>query len=470
MDYKEEDHHNRFRVLMFPWLAHGHISPFLELAIKLTQRNFYIYFCSTPINLSSIKQQLTHHHETTTILFNPSLIQLIDLHLPSLPNLPPHYHTTKSLPPHLMSTLKKALDLSTPSFSNLLSTINPDLLIYDFIQPWAPTAASRLNIPAIQFLSTGAAFFSFFLHLLENPAVKFPFPSIYLTDYEERRVSQIMSYSDGLKDRDRLIQSINRSSNIVLIKTFREIEGNYIDYLSSSVGKEFVPVGPLVHEPPDFDNQMKKFSEWLVKKEKSSVVFVSFGSEYFMSKEEVEEIAYGLELSKVNFIWVIRFPEEEDNMRKISLHEVLPEGFMERVGVKGMVVEGWAPQAKILVNCKIGGFVSHCGWSSVMESMKFGVPVIAMPMHLDQPLNARLVVELGLGVEVQRGGDGGCRFEREEVAKVIKEVVMEKEGEEVRRRAREISEKMREKGEEEIDVLVEKLEQLCKKKKEHYLV
>lgn len=65
-----------------------------------------------------------------------------------------------------------------------------------------------------------------------------------------------------------------------------------------------------------------------------------------------------------------------------------------------MVIKGWAPQKRILRHCSVGGFVSHCGWGSVMKSMTFGVPTIGIPMHLDQPPSARLVEALGVGVEV----------------------------------------------------------------------
>lgn len=93
-----------------------------------------------------------------------------------------------------------------------------------------------------------------------------------------------------------------------------------------------------------------------------------------------------------------------------------------------------------------------------MESMKLGVPIIAMPMHLDQPLNARLVEDVGVGMEVRRNENG--RIEREEMARVIKEVVVEKNGEKVRRKAREMSENIRKKGDEEIDKVVDELSQL----------
>lgn len=93
-----------------------------------------------------------------------------------------------------------------------------------------------------------------------------------------------------------------------------------------------------------------------------------------------------------------------------------------------------------------------------MESMKLGVPIIAMPMHLDQPLNARLVEDVGVGMEVRRNENG--RIEREEMARVIKEVVVEKNGEKLRRKAREMSENIRKKGDEEIDEVVDELSQL----------
>lgn len=114
------------RVLMFPWLAHGHVFPFLELAKGLTKKQFHIYFCSTAINLESIKQSLKKEEESS--------IELVQLHLPSLPDLPPHYHTTKNVPPHLMPTLIKAFQMSSSSFSDILAALKPDLLIYDAMQ------------------------------------------------------------------------------------------------------------------------------------------------------------------------------------------------------------------------------------------------------------------------------------------------------------------------------------------------
>ena len=126
-------------------------------------------------------------------------------------------------------------------------------------------------------------------------------------------------------------------------------------------------------------------------------------------------------------------------------------------------MEDWAPQAQILAHSSTGGFVSHCGWNSILESLKFGVPIIAIPMKYDQPMNARLAEDVGVAVEVKRDENG--KLNREEIAQVIRKVVVEKDGEDMRIKAREFSERMRMKGEEEIDGLVEELVQLCNEAK-----
>ncbi|KAF5733698.1 crocetin glucoside glucosyltransferase-like [Tripterygium wilfordii] len=431
-------------VLMLPWLAHGHISPYLELAKKLTKRNFYIYFCSTPINLNSIKPKISQKYSLS--------IQLVELHLPSLEGLPPQYHSTKGLPPHLMTTLKKALDMSSTNFTKILEHLKPDLLIYDFLMPWAPEAAQRMNILAVNFMIVSTVAIAFVVHRVRNPSDEFPFLEIFLHDYEKLLLDKALE--DG-RDKDKAFNCLEQSCNIVLMKTFHELEGKYLDYLSVIFKKKMVPVGPLVQDPiQEIEDGSKEMIKWLDRKEQSSTVLVSFGSECFLTKEEREEVAYGLEISKVNFIWVIRFHEED----KTNLEESLPPKFIDRIGEKGIVVEGWAPQARILRHCSIAGFVSHCGWGSVMESMKLGVPIITMPMQLDQPLNARLVEDVGVGLQVKRNKSG--RFEREEIAKVIRELVVEK-NEDVKRKAKEMSEHLINKGEAEIDKVVNELVNLC---------
>ncbi|KAK6781810.1 hypothetical protein RDI58_019606 [Solanum bulbocastanum] len=435
---------NTISVLMLPWLAHGHINPYLELAKKLANRNFHIYICSTPVCLSSIKKRVTEEYSQS--------IDLVDFHLPSLPNLPPHYHTTNGLPPHLMTTLKNTFEMSTPNFSRILQTLQPDLVIYDFNLPWAADCTSSVNIPAVQFLTFSAAVIALGIHMFDRPGEMFPFPEFYP---REQEILSLKNTVPGWKFP--FDEGLRRSQDIVLMKTCRDFEGKYMDYLASLVSKKIVPVGTLVQESTNKDDS-EEIMQWLDKKHRGSTVFVSFGSEYFLSKEEIHEVAQGLEFSKVNFVWVIRFPQGE----RINIRDALPEGFLERVGETGIIIEVLAPQATILQHTSIGGFVSHCGWSSFMESMKCGVPIIAMPMQGDQPMNAKLVEYIGMGMEVVREERG--KLQSEEIEKAIRKVVVEKGGEAMRKKAKELSEYMNAKGDEEIDGVVEELLALCNNK------
>lgn len=232
-----------------------------------------------------------------------------------------------------------------------------------------------------------------------------------------------------------------------------------MDYFSLLNKKKAVSVGPLIRDS-SHDDESSDITEWLDEKNPCSTVFVSFGSEYFLSKDEITEIAYGLELSGVNFLWVLRFPKGEEITSAVE-EAIFPEDFLEKVRERGRIVKGWAPQAQILGHPSVGGFVSHCGWSSVMESINCGVPIIAMPMQLDQPLNARLMVEIGVGVEIARGDNG--KIERDEVAKVVREVAGGEIGEDLRKKTRELAQKMMLNGEEETDGAIEELLQLCAK-------
>ncbi|KAG6758590.1 hypothetical protein POTOM_038949 [Populus tomentosa] len=125
------------------------------------------------------------------------------------------------------------------------------------------------------------------------------------------------------------------------------------------------------------------------------------------SSEEIEG-RYLDDLSAVAMKKIVLVGEE------ISAKEALPEGFFDMIGERGLIVEEWAPQKRISSHPGIGGFLSHCGWNSVLESMRFGDPIIAMPFYVDQPLNAGFVVEVGAGLEIK--GDKNEYRVREDLA------------------------------------------------------
>ncbi|KAL0418542.1 UNVERIFIED_CONTAM: UDP-glycosyltransferase 92A1 [Sesamum radiatum] len=92
--------------------------------------------------------------------------------------------------------------------------------------------------------------------------------------------------------------------------------------------------------------------------------------------------------------------------REFLAEEWLPEGFLQRIREhdRGLIISKWAPQVEILAHKSVAAFISHCGWNSVLETMKYGVPVIGWSMAADQHYNAKFLVEkAGICVEVARG-------------------------------------------------------------------
>ncbi|XP_028115545.1 soyasaponin III rhamnosyltransferase-like [Camellia sinensis] len=161
-----------------------------------------------------------------------------------------------------------------------------------------------------------------------------------------------------------------------------------------------------------------------------SVLFVGFGSECKLNKEEIHEIAHGLEKSELPFLWALRKPTWA-----IEDLDSVPIEFTDRTLERGRVSFGRAPQREILEHPSIGGSLFHAGWGSVIETLQFGHSMVVLPLIIDQGLNARLMVEKGLAIEAERSEDGS--FSRDDIAKALKLAMVSKEGDEMRAQLRE---------------------------------
>lgn len=464
-------------VVMFPWLAHGHITPYLELARRLTSSSadhrhdvdvdVTVHLVSTPVNLSAIAR-----HQTPRI-------RLVELHLP---DLPPALHTTKHLPARLMPALKRACDLAAPRFGALLHGLRPepDLLLFDFLYPWAPLEAAKRGVPAVHLSTCSAAATAFVVHCLarDRAGRAFPFQGVGLGSAEEEAkytsLFVVREQPDALvSERDRLLLSLARSEGFVAVKTCADIERPYMDYLSDLLGgKEIVPIGPLLVDDSDAGGggtaaESDRVTRWLDAQDPASVVFVSFGTEYFMSEQQMARMARGLELSGQRFVWVVRFPKKNDDDDDGAAARALPRGFAPAPG-QGLVVEGWAPQRRVLAHPACGAFLSHCGWSSVLESLAAGVPIVALPLHIDQPLGANLAAELGTAVRVPQERFG--EFRAEDVARAVQRAMRGEESRALRRRAGELREVLARNDADGalVDALVQRMARLCGKAQQQH--
>ena len=164
-----------------------------------------------------------------------------------------------------------------------------------------------------------------------------------------------------------------------------------------------------------------------------------------MEDKQIEELAIGLEQSEQKFIWVFRDADRGDVFINLEQRKVeFLKGFEERVKDKGLVVRDWAPQLEILCHPSTGAFMSHCGWNSCMESITMGVPIAAWPMASDQPRNTMLITSLlKVGLVVKDWSRRDQLVTSSTVENVVKTLMASKEGDEIRKRAADMGEAVR---------------------------
>ncbi|KAA8528256.1 hypothetical protein F0562_035493 [Nyssa sinensis] len=205
------------------------------------------------------------------------------------------------------------------------------------------------------------------------------------------------------------------------------------------------PVGPLIQTgSTNGGDEPAQCLRWLDMQSQGSVLFVSFGSGGTLSHEQLNELALGLEMSGQRFLWVVKSPH--DNAANATFFSVrsfkdpfdfLPKGFLDRTKGLGLVVPSWAPQIQVLSHGSTGGFLTHCGWNSTLESIVHGVPLIAWPLYAEQKMNAVLLTDglkVGLRVKANENGIVG----REAIAKYVKELIGGEEGKLLRKRMKDL--------------------------------
>ncbi|KAI3752935.1 hypothetical protein L2E82_24977 [Cichorium intybus] len=424
-------------VLVFPWLAFGHILPFLELSKKLASHGIKISFVSTPKNLKRLPAIPTN-------LVNN--IKLVEITLPKVNGLPESCEATIDIQQHETPYLKKAYDNLQESFEKIVEKDPPNLILIDFCSFWVPKVAAKFGAATAFFSVYTAATLAYmgppeemrWGHKRKTPAAFtvapewFTFPSLvsHRPDYAPTMLRNLHVPDESGKSSGQRISQVIEESEFIIIRSCKEFEGEYIDLLEKLYKKTVLPVGVLPPEriiANEIESTWSNTFKWLDTKRAKSVLFVGFGSEYKMPVEQIHELAHGLELSGVFFIWVLRKPIGEGSL------DILPKDFESRVSDRGIICFGWVPQMEILAHPSIGGCLFHSGWGSIVESLGFGHPLILMPMVADQGLNSKLLVEKGIGYEVARNEDGS--FRREKVAESVKLVMESGEGEWIRKNA-----------------------------------
>ncbi|XP_058081671.1 UDP-glycosyltransferase 91C1-like [Magnolia sinica] len=422
-------------VVMLPWLAFGHMIPFLHLSIALAKSGIRISFLTPPRNiqrLPKIPQHLT------------ALINLVELPLAKVDGLPEGAEATVDILQGSDEYLKKAYDLSYPTFKQFITKESPDWIVHDLFPSWVSNVASEFNIPRVFFSILSASMVAFLgpagevlrkiwpsPESLESPPEWFSFESsVAFPPHETAGFYRRFFTPDasGFSSLDRLVIALQGCSAIA-IRSCNEFQGEYLSLLKKFHQRPVIPIGLLPPTPPEkretTDPKWANTLKWLDEQPNRSVVFVCFGSECKLSRDQVFEIAHGLQLSNLPFLWALRTPIWATNDI-----DTLPSGFKSQIGNRGVIHMGWAPQLEILAHPSIGGSLFHSGWASIIETIHYGHVLIVLPLANVQSLDARMLVDKGLAIKVEINKDGS--FHRDAVARSLRLAMIEEEGESFR--------------------------------------
>ncbi|KAL1805134.1 hypothetical protein ACET3Z_028202 [Daucus carota] len=444
------------RVFFFPMLAHGHMIPTLDMAKLFAFHGVHSTIITTPLNAPAFEKAVQECNDSG---FRMS-IEVVKF--PRVSGLPEDCENADQLTSPAMSPLfLRATQMLEEQVEQVLEQHRPDCLVADMFFPWATDSAAKFGIPRLVF--HGTSFFSLCaseqvrLHVaadkLENDSDEIIVPN--LPDEVTLLVSQLPIYQRQKNESEfsKLMIRIKESemkSYGVIVNSFYELEPDYADHYRNVLMRRAWHVGPVSLCNTSVEDKARRGKEaaiggdeclkWLDTKKADSVLYVCFGSVSKFPSNQLHEIAVGLEACGQQFIWVVRKGKNDE--------EWMPEGFEERIKGKGLIIRGWAPQVLILDHKAIGGFVTHCGWNSTLEGITAGVPMVTWPSFAEQFYNEKLVVEiLRIGVAVGAkewvAGTGSGNIKREAFEKAARSVMVGKDAEERRDRAKALKEMAR---------------------------
>ncbi|XP_025012119.2 UDP-glycosyltransferase 88A1 [Ricinus communis] len=399
-------------IVLYPTPAIGHLISMVELGkLILSCRpscSIHILILAAPYEAGSTAPFIAKVSAT--------IPQIKFHHLPiiTLPSAPTTHHETLTFEVIRLSNINVHQTLLSISETSTISAF-----IMDFFCAASLSVPTELNIPGYFFFTSGASCLALLLYfptIHQNTTKSFKdlntfldvpgAPLVLASDLPKPTLDRNDKAYECFLD---CAKCFYKSSGII-VNTFELLEPKAVKSISDGrcIPNATTPpvycIGPLIvtnnkRGDNNTSNGAPQCLTWLDSQPSKSVVFLCFGSLGLFSKEQLREIAIGLERSGQRFLWVVRNPPSNNQSLAISaqpepdLDSLLPDGFLDRTKGRGFVMKSWAPQLAVLNHDSVGGFVTHCGWNSVLESVCAGVPLIAWPLYAEQRFNKVLLVE-----------------------------------------------------------------------------
>jgi hypothetical protein len=298
----------------------------------------------------------------------------------------------------------------------------PNCFVAGMCNTWAHAMARELGAPCFIFYGHGAFSSLCFEYLHTHrpqeavASLDEPFDVPVLPPFEvrfsRRQLPVFFQQSTNIKDDIlRGIREFDMAVDGIVVNSFEELERDSAARLAAATGKAVLAVGPVSlcgarsllesdSRAGTGSDEARRCVAWLDAKKAKSVLYVSFGSNGRMPPAQLMQLGLALVSCPWPVLWVIKGADTlPDDVNEWLQHNT--DGDDHSGPRQCLVVRGWAPQVPILEHPAVGGFLTHCGWGSTLESVAAGVPMATWPFFAEQFMNEKLIVGvLGIGVSV----------------------------------------------------------------------
>ncbi|XP_057442604.1 gallate 1-beta-glucosyltransferase-like [Lotus japonicus] len=447
-------------VLLVSFPAQGHISPLLRLGKHLAAKGLFVTFSTTRQKGEEMVVAAAATTTTTTATANgtsspppPTPIGdgflQFDLYDDGLPEDHPTRNDLKDYSLQIAEYGKKILPQLIKKHADANRPVS--CIINNPFVSWVCEVAAELDIPCAMYwihaCATFVACHHYFQKLTPFPTETEPYLDVQLPTLH-LKYNEVPGFLHPFSPvpfvQTLVTQQFDQLSKIfcIIMDTFEELEQDSFNYLSSDLNILIRPVGPLYKMPlgaaaaENSNSTSKKADdsiiEWLNSKQKSSVVYICFGTILPLPIEQLGEIAYALLESEVSFLWVLRESHKEEALKTGAF----PDGFFEKISERGKVVK-WCPQEKVLAHSSVACYFTHCGWNSTLETVSSGVPMLTFSQISDQMTNAKLIVDVfKVGIRVSHHGLSEKKLVKsDEIKRCLVEAMVGPKAEELKRNA-----------------------------------
>ncbi|CAL5030617.1 unnamed protein product [Urochloa decumbens] len=435
-------------VVVVPFPAQGHLNQLLHIALHLASRGLPVHYAAPAEHVRQARARV-HGWDDDAV----RRVEFHELAISEYVSPPPDPAAGSPFPSHLMPLFEAFLADAPAAVAALLRGVSAShrrvVVVYDIINAFAAEEAARLpNGEGYAFHCTAAS--SSVGHMDGGAAL---LRDVHGLDYVPIHNFVTEEWAECVTERARVAQTIPSSAGM-LMNTSRPLEGEFIDFIAGQLaagGKKVFSIGPV--NPMLDASKLRQGTaqheclDWLDKQPAVSVLYVSFGSMSSLRSEQIEELAMALHGSKQRFIWVLRdadrgnvFADDSGESR----HVKFLTKFTKQIEGTGLLITEWAPQLEILAHPSTAAFMSHCGWNSTIESISHGKPILAWPMHSDQPWDAELVCKyLKVGFLVRPYEKHAEVIQAAVIEQMIEKMMVSDEGLAVRQRAMALGEAVR---------------------------